>query len=105
MRVESHHGRTETGRLRRLDPGPVPAVHAVEGADGDGAIGRLELRRRAHDAHAGSSSGSSRSFGTGDGTSHRTPRTPAAAANHRVGRRPKAAPSAPPTSAPMGRTP
>ena len=105
MRVEGDDGRAEAGRLRRFDRRPVPAVHAVEGADRDGAFGRLELGRRAHDAHAGSSSGSSRSFGTGDGTSHRTPRTPAAAANHRVGRRPKAEPSAPPASAPRGRTP
>src|SRR6185503_13456614 len=103
--VERDHRGAETGLLRGLDRGPMPPVHAIEGADRHCAVGRLELGRRAHDAHTGSSSGSSISFGTGEGTSHRTPRTPAAAANQRVGRRPKAAPSAPPASAPRGRTP
>ena len=54
MRVERDHCRGEPGRRRRADDGSVPAVHAVERADGDGPWPVLDVARSGGDLHASS---------------------------------------------------
>ena len=102
--VERDDRRAETGPDRLLDGRPMAPMDAVEGADRDGALGRLELSRCADDLQM-ASSGRSRSLGTGDGMSHRTPARAPTVVIQSAGRNPSAAPSQPPARDPSGRMP
>jgi hypothetical protein len=104
VRVERDDRRRETGADRLFDGCAMASMDAIESADRDGALRRLELRRCV-DGLQIASSGRSRSLGTGEGISHRTPASAPTVVIQSAGRNPSAAPSPPPASDPSGRMP
>jgi hypothetical protein len=104
VRVEGDDRRAKTSADCLFDRRAVASMDTVERADRDRALGRVELRRGANDLQI-ASSGRSRSLGTGEGMSQRTPASAPTVVIQSAGRNPSAAPSPPPASDPSGRMP
>ena len=69
MGVERDDGGPQPGSRGRLEHARVTTVHAVEGADGDGAPRRLELLGAARDVHSAASTSASSSRRPGSNSS------------------------------------